>query len=136
MKVLFVCVHNAGRSQMAKAIFNAKAKEKGIKAEADSAGTQPGLEINPAAIEAVNEIGLSLAAEKPQLLTPELARDADKIITMGCGVEATACPAGIYIAEDWQLPDPHGQSVSQVREIRDMIAERVEGLLSEIATHA
>lgn len=121
---------------MAKAIFNTKAKEKGLDTEADSAGTQPGQEINAAAIEAVKEIGLSLAGEKPKLLTPELAKSADKIITMGCGVEATSCPAGIYIAEDWQLPDPHGQSVSQVREIRDMLTERVNGLLAEIEAHA
>lgn len=135
MRVLFVCVHNAGRSQMAKALFNARAKEQGVQVDADSAGTQPGAEVNPVAVEAMQEIGLSLAGETPKLLTPELANSADRIITMGCGVEASACPAGVYITEDWQLPDPHGQAVLQVRAIRDKIMERVDALLAEVKSH-
>ena len=135
MRVLFVCVHNAGRSQMAKALFNARAKELGLQAEADSAGTQPGLAVNPVAVEAMQEIGISLVGETPKLLTPELTNSADRIITMGCGVEASACPAGVYITEDWQLPDPHGQGALQVREIRDRIIERIDALLADVKSY-
>jgi arsenate reductase len=132
-RVLFVCVHNAGRSQMAQAFFNRLAKERGVDAAAGSAGTAPAERVNPIAARVMAEVGLSLERHQPQALTPELAAMADRIITMGCGVEAAMCPAGSYIAEDWQLPDPHGQSIEVVREIRDGVKRRVEELLDTLA---
>lgn len=132
-RVLFVCVHNAGRSQMAEAFFNRLAKERGLDAAAQSAGTAPGERINPVAVEAMAEVGISLDGHHPRLLTPEMAARSDRIITMGCGVEADMCPAGTFITEDWQLPDPHGQPLEVVRQIRDAVRERVEGLVDELA---
>src|SRR5688500_16070670 len=100
-RILFVCVHNAGRSQMARAFFNALARQRGIDAVADSAGTAPGPAVNPAAVAAMAETGIPIEGEKPKQLTPALAGSADRIITMGCGVEAAGtrgeavggCPA-------------------------------------------
>jgi arsenate reductase len=132
-RVLFVCVHNAGRSQMAEAFFNRLAGQMGLDAAAASAGTAPGERVNPVAARAMAEVGISLEGRQPRQLTPELAAQADRIITMGCGVEADMCPAGTYISEDWQLPDPHGQSLEAVRPIRDAVRKRVEALLEEIA---
>lgn len=132
-RVLFVCVHNAGRSQMAQAFFNHLAKQRGLDAVAESAGTAPGERVNPVAVEVMEELGISLAEHRPQQLVPELTQGMDRIITMGCGVNAAMCPAGTYITEDWQLPDPHGQPIAVVREIRDAVRRRVEGLLDEIA---
>ena len=138
-RVLFVCVHNAGRSQMAEAFFNRLAEERGLNAVAESAGTAPGERVNPQAAEAMAEIGISLEDHRPRPLTPALAAQADRIITMGCGVDAAgthavgACPAGTYITEDWQLPDPHGQPIEAVRAVRDAVRQRVEALLDEIA---
>jgi arsenate reductase len=131
--VLFVCVHNAGRSQMAEAFFNRLARQRGLDAVAQSAGTAPGEQVNPVAAQAMAEIGVSLEGHRPRLLTPELARSADRIITMGCGVDAAMCPAGTYITDDWQLPDPHGQPIEVVREVRDAVRRRVEALLEEVA---
>jgi arsenate reductase (thioredoxin) len=130
--VLFVCVHNAGRSQMAEAFFNKLAKERGLEAAAVSAGTAPGQQVNPVAAQAMAEVGVSLEGRRPRQLTPELAAAADRIITMGCGVEAEMCPAGSYITEDWQLPDPHDQPIEAVREVRDAVRQRVVSLLDEI----
>lgn len=132
-RVLFVCVHNAGRSQMAEAFFNHLARQRELDAAAASAGTAPGERVNPVAVRAMAELGISLEGRQPRPLTPELAAQADRIITMGCGVEAEMCPAGTYITEDWQLPDPHGQSLESVRSIRDAVRERVTVLLDEIA---
>jgi arsenate reductase len=132
-RVLFVCVHNAGRSQMARAYFNLLARSRDIDAVADSAGTAPGATVNPAAVQAMGEVGLDLAGAAPKLLTRALAREADRIITMGCGVEAGMCPAGTYISEDWNLPDPHGQPIEVVRQVRELVRERVEALLDEMA---
>src|SRR5688572_22271129 len=120
-RVLFVCVHNAGRSPMAQAFFNRFARDRGLAARADSAGTAPGERVNARAAQAMEEVGLSLEGRRPQPLTPELAEQADRIITMGCGVEADMCPAGTYITEDWQLPDPHGQPIEVVRAVRDAV---------------
>jgi arsenate reductase len=138
-RVLFVCVHNAGRSQMAEAFFNKLARQAGLEAAAASAGTTPGERINPVVARAMAEEGISLEGRRPRPLTPELAARADRIITMGCGVDAAGthavdgCPAGTYISEDWQLPDPHGQPIEVVRAIRDQVRERVERLLEELA---
>jgi arsenate reductase (thioredoxin) len=132
-RVLFVCVHNAGRSQMAEAFVNHYAKERGLSVIGESAGTVAGTQINPVAVEVMHELGISMAGQSPKQLTQELADSADKKITMGCGVDAAACPARIFFTEDWGLDDPKGQPLEKVREIRDQIKARVETLLAELA---
>jgi arsenate reductase len=128
--VLFVCVHNAGRSQMAAAFFNQRA---GGKAVAISAGTRPAGTVNPVVVEAMKEAGLDISAARPQMLTPEMARDAEKMITMGCGADAGAvCPASFIETEDWQLDDPAGQPIEIVRRIREDVKSHVELLLKEM----
>ena len=126
-RVLFVCVHNAGRSQMAEAFLRQLADGK---AEARSAGTEPGERVNPVAVQAMAERGTSLDAHRPKLLTQELADWADRIITMGCGIDES-CPTVRTEVEDWGLPDPSGQPLAVVRDIRDQIEERVSQLLHE-----
>ena len=127
--ILFVCGHNAGRSQMAEAFLNAMAQERGLPVNAESAGTGPSAEINSAARAAMAEVGLTMEAQHPKLLTAEMAARADRTITMGCGVDVAACPAKFMITEDWGLDDPAGQPIEKVREIRDKIRNRVERLL-------
>ena len=125
-KVIFACVHNAGRSQMAAAFFNALADPH--VAQAVSAGTQPGTQVHPEVVAVMKEVGVDLSTAKPQLLTPELAADGRLLITMGCG---DACP---YVPglqrDDWLLQDPKGQSVERVREIRDDIQARVREVIA------
>lgn len=132
--ILFVCVHNAGRSQMAEAFVNHYAKARGIPVVGESAGTVAGTQINPVAIEVMDEIGISMAGQTPKQLTQEMADRADKTITMGCGVDADACPARIFFTEDWGLGDPKGQPIEKVREIRDQVKARVDVLLEQIAS--
>lgn len=137
MKVLFVCVHNAGRSQMAQAMFNDMASKRGLSARAESAGTLGGKDLNPKAVAAMAELGISMADHRPKLLTQAMADEADLIISMGCGVDADACPAKFLLTEDWALDDPAGESIEKVREIRDAIQMHVENLLARIQqTHA
>ncbi len=124
-RVLFVCVHNSGRSQMAEAFFNQIARGK---AQALSAGTEPAATINPVVVEVMREIGIDIRQQKPKPLTPEMVEQADKVITMGCGVEAV-CPATFVKTEDWNIDDPKGQPLDKVREIRDEIRERVVKML-------
>ena len=131
--VLYVCVHNAGRSQMAEAFTNAIAARRGLAVRGHSAGTEAGERVNPLAVQVMEEIGISLEGHAPRQLTQEMADEASRIITMGCGVEATSCPARMHLSEDWGLDDPAGKPIEKVREIRDQIHRRVEGLLSEIA---
>lgn len=125
-QIIFACVHNAGRSQMAAAFFNQLADP--AKARAASAGTQPGEHVHPEVVVAMREEGLDLAGAKPRLLTLELAEGASLLVTMGCG---EACPVvpGLRRA-DWPLPDPKGQPVERVREIRDQIRDRVRELIA------
>lgn len=132
--VLFVCVHNAGRSQMAEAFVNRLAAERGLAVRAVSAGTTAaaGESINPVAEAVMAEAGIRMDGQKPKPLTQEMADAADRIITMGCGVDADACPTRIHLSEDWGLDDPKGQPVEIVRRIRDQIKQRVENLLTEI----
>ena len=131
MTILFVCVHNSGRSQMAEAFFKQIAKGK---AQAYSAGTQPADKVNPVVAEAMREIGIDISANKPKALTLEMVEQADRMITMGCGAEAEAvCPARLIETEDWALEDPKGKSLEQVREIRDQIKAKVSELLAEIS---
>jgi arsenate reductase len=126
--VIFACVHNAGRSQMAAAWFNALADQS--KAHAISAGTEPGSQVHPEVLDAMREVGIDLASAKPQLLTATMIADAKKLVTMGCG---EACPvAPSWVArDDWPLEDPKGKPIERVREIRDEIRERVRTLLRD-----
>jgi arsenate reductase len=129
MNILYVCVHKAGRSQMAEAITNHLAAERRLYVHAKSAGTVGGRDLNPQAIAVLDEIGISLAGHQPKFLTPEMVAEADQIISMGCGVDAEACPTKFLLTEDWDLDDPAGQPVEVVRVIRDQIVGRVKLLL-------
>lgn len=130
--ILFVCVHNAGRSQMAEALFNHHAAERGLDARAQSAGTRGGGEINPVAQSAIEELGVSMAGHYPKQLTSEMAKAADRTISMGCGVDADDCPALGREMEDWGLDDPKGQPIETVRAIRDQIQTKVLALIDEL----
>jgi arsenate reductase len=126
-KVLFACIHNAGRSQMAAALFNLRANPS--KARAISAGTQPGDHVHPEVVNAMRELDVDLSHAQPQKLTDELAGTVNVLITMGCG---EACP---YIPglerHDWPLEDPKGKPIERVRQIRDEVDERIRGLIAE-----
>lgn len=125
--VIFTCVHNAGRSQMSAAFFNRLADP--AKARAVSAGTQPGARVHPEVVEAMAELGMDLSSGRPQLLTEALAREAQWLVTMGCG---DACPVVPGLRrDDWPLPDPKGQPVERVREIREEIRRRVATFVAE-----
>ncbi len=125
--VLFVCVHNAGRSQMSRALFErAAAGRHG----ADSAGTSPAAAIHPNVRQAMGEVGIDLAGRTPQLLTHDLAEQADVIVTMGCGDQCPYIPGKRYV--DWDLPDPSGEGLAVVRGIRDRIADLVGELIVEL----
>jgi protein-tyrosine-phosphatase len=125
VKVIFACVHNAGRSQMAAAFFNQLADHE--KAEAVSAGTEPGLRVHPEVLTAMQEVGIDLRNAKPQKLTEELARDAQLLVTMGCGDKCPYVPG--LRRDDWPLRDPKGQPMEEVRAIREEIRGRVQLLL-------
>ena len=126
-EVLFVCVHNAGRSQMAAGLLKLRS---GGRIHVRSAGSAPGEEINPAAIEAMREIGVDMSEEFPKPLTDEFVQAADAVITMGCGDACPIYPGTRY--EDWDLDDPAGQDVEAVRAIRDEIDQRVQRLMAEL----
>ena len=123
--VIFACIHNAGRSQMAAAWFNALADS--TKARAISAGTEPGARVHPEVLEAMREMHIDLSGKVPQRLTDELARGATMLVTMGCGEQCPVVPG--LRRDDWPLEDPKGKPVERVREIRDEIRGRVESLL-------
>src|SRR5665213_2941126 len=124
---IFACIHNAGRSQMAAAFFNALADPE--RARAISAGTDPGTQVHPVVVEVMREIGIDLSAARPQKLTDELAATAEMLITMGCG---EACPHVPGLArDDWPLPDPKGKNMETVRAIRDEISDRVRKMIQE-----
>ena len=125
--VLFVCVHNAGRSQMAAGFLRELA---GDRIEVRSAGSLPADRINPVAVEAMAELGIDIAAEAPKVLTPEAVQASDVVITMGCGDACPFFPGTRY--EDWELDDPAGQGIDAVRPIRDDIRGRIEGLIAEL----
>jgi L-amino acid N-acyltransferase YncA/protein-tyrosine-phosphatase len=129
--ILFVCVHNAGRSQMAAAWLTHLA---GDRVEVRSAGSNPGENVNPAAVEAMREVGIDITTETPTLLTVDTVRDSDVVVTMGCGDTCPVFPGKRY--EDWDLADPAGQSIDVVRRIRDEIRERVQGLVDDVAPAA
>jgi arsenate reductase len=125
--VLFACIHNAGRSQMAAALFNASADP--ARAHAVSAGTRPGSAVHPEVAEVMREIGLDVSSATPRLLTDDLTRRVNLLITMGCGEECPYVP-GVE-RDDWALPDPKGRPLDEVRAIRDEIRTRVESLIAE-----
>ncbi len=125
--VLFVCVHNAGRSQMAAGWLNHLA---GDRIEVRSAGSTPADQVNPAAVEAMREVGIDISAETPKILTVDAVKASDVCITMGCGDTCPVFPGKRYL--DWTLEDPAGQGVEAVRPIRDEIKTLVEGLITEI----
>jgi arsenate reductase (thioredoxin) len=127
-EVLFVCVHNAGRSQIAAALLE---REAGERVTVFSAGSEPADRLNPAVVEAMKEIGIDLAGERPKRLEDRMVKEADVVITMGCGDACPIYPGKRY--EDWELEDPSGKDLETVRGIRDQIAARVETLLAEIA---
>ena len=130
--VIFACVHNAGRSQMAAALFNDLAERSGCRYRAISAGTSPADRVHPQVIAAMSELGFDLTSAKPQLLTAELAGDAELLITMGCGDQCPYVP-GLAV-EDWPLEDPKDKPAERVRAIRDEIATRTAQLVDRL-TH-
>jgi protein-tyrosine-phosphatase len=125
LKVIFACVHNAGRSQMAAAFFNELADPQ--KAQALSAGTEPGERVHPEVQAVMQEVGIDLSSAKPQKLTEELAKDAQLLITMGCGDKCPYVPG--LRRDDWPLQDPKGQHIAEVRAIRDEVKRRVQTLV-------
>jgi arsenate reductase (thioredoxin) len=125
--VLFVCVHNAGRSQMAAGFLTALS---GGAVEVRSAGSMPAAQVNPVAVAAMSEVGVDIAAEVPKVLTTEAVQASDVVVTMGCGDACPIFPGKRY--EDWQLDDPAGQGIDAVRPIRDEIRTRILGLLDEL----
>ncbi|MFB7860661.1 arsenate reductase ArsC [Streptomyces sp. NPDC056069] len=125
--VLFVCVHNAGRSQMAAAFL---AHLGGDRVEVRSAGSAPADTVNPAVAAAMSEVGIDISAETPKVLTTEAVRASDVVVTMGCGDACPYFPGKRYL--DWKLDDPAGQGVDAVRPIRDAVEQRIRGLLAEL----
>lgn len=125
--VLFVCLHNAGRSQMSAALLEREAAGRHV---ALSAGTTPGWRVHPEVVEAMLELGIDIADRRPRLLTRELAEQADVVVTMGCGDQCPYIPGKRYL--DWELPDPKGRPLTEVRATRDEIASRVKALIEEL----
>ncbi|MBR7828707.1 arsenate reductase ArsC [Actinospica sp. MGRD01-02] len=125
--VLFLCTHNAGRSQIALGYFQHLAGENAV---AWSGGSEPGDQVNPAAVAAMKDVGIDISAEFPKPWTDEVVQAADVVVTMGCGDACPVFPGKRYL--DWELPDPNGLSVEEVRPIRDAIELRVRGLLREL----
>jgi arsenate reductase len=125
--VLFVCLHNAGRSQMSQALF---ARAAAGRHTALSAGTNPGDRVHPPVVEVMRELGIDLSDRTPQLLTTELAEHADIVITMGCGDQCPVIPGKRYL--DWELPDPKDRPLDEIRATRDDIATRVDALITEL----
>lgn len=126
-RVIFACVHSAGRSQMAAAFFNGFADRR--KASAVAAGTEPGERVHPEVVEVMREVGFDLSAARPQLLTAELAQGAGLLVTMGCGESCPVVPG--LRRDDWSLPDPKGRPLPEVRGIRDEVRRQVEQLITE-----
>jgi protein-tyrosine-phosphatase len=130
-EVLFVCVHNAGRSQMAAALLDHHANGR---VHVRSAGSDPASEVNPAVVQAMAELGIDISKEFPKPLTDEIVRDADAVVTMGCGDACAIYPGKRYL--DWDLPDPASKSLDEVRPVRDEIDRRVRALLDELVPTA
>jgi len=127
-KILFICVENACRSQIAEALFNKHASGKAV---AISAGTKPAEQVNPKAVEVMKEIGIDISKQKPKILTSQMIKEADRIVTMGCSTDF--CPAPHIKTEDWNIEDPSGKPITKFREVRDQIKKKVEKLIREIS---
>jgi arsenate reductase (thioredoxin) len=129
--VLFICVQNAGRSQMAQALFNREAREHGLALRAESAGTEPAGGVHPNVVQVMGEVGLDLSQQRPRILTTEMANRARRLITMGCATDS--CPA-LFLkdVEDWGLPDPRDRELEEVRAIRDLVHQKVKGLVASL----
>ncbi|MGB9612958.1 MAG: low molecular weight phosphatase family protein [Candidatus Margulisiibacteriota bacterium] len=129
--ILFVCIENSCRSQMAEGFFNHLAQGK---AKAFSAGTQPSKEVNPLAIRVMKEVGVDISNQRPKLLTEEQIKNADRVVVMGCGADVGAvCPAVVLErVENWDIEDPKGKPIEKFREVRDIIREKIESLVKEI----
>jgi arsenate reductase len=127
-RVIFACIHNAGRSQMAAAWFNRLAEPE--RARAISAGTEPGERVHPEVLAVMGEQGIDLSSARPQLLTAEMVAKASHLITMGCGDACPVAPASV-VRDDWPLEDPKGKPIERVREIRDDVRARVERLVEQ-----
>jgi arsenate reductase len=130
-EVLFVCVHNAGRSQMAAGLLQRKA---GDRIRVISAGSEPADQLNPAVVEAMEEVGIDISAKRPKKLEDGMVRESDVVITMGCGDACPIYPGKRY--EDWELEDPSGKDLDTVRGIRDEIARRIDALIGELSPAA
>ncbi len=126
-RVLFVCLHNAGRSQMSAALFE---REAGGRHQAESAGTTPGDRVHPEVVHVMRELAIDLSGRVPQLLTRDAAERADVVVTMGCGDECPYIPGKRYL--DWELEDPKGQRIDAVRSTRDTIADQVRALVGQL----
>src|SRR5918999_807570 len=127
-RALFVCLHNAGRSQMSRALFE---RATDGRHEAESAGTTPGDRVHPTVVTAMEELGIDVSGETPKQLTREMAERADVVVTMGCGDECPYIPGKRYL--DWDLPDPQGRPLEEVREVRDEIERRAGELAEELS---
>ncbi len=126
-KILFVCVENSARSQMAEAFFNSISTQ----VVAESAGTRPAAAVNPVAVQVMREIGIDISGAKPKMLTFEMMDAAEKVITMGC-LGSDVCPATLAPTEDWRIEDPAGKTIEKFREIRDEIRKKVENLAESL----
>jgi arsenate reductase len=129
---LFVCVHNAGRSQAAEAFLNHYATLRAIPIRGESAGTEGGAMLNPTVVTLMEARGVSMNGQSPKILTQEMVDAADKVITMGCGVDADKCPARVHFSDDWGLDDPKGRPVTEVEVILTEIEARVMQLIDEL----
>lgn len=132
-RVLFVCVHNSGRSQMAEALFNRLARERGLEAHAESAGTDPAERVNPRVAQVMSEIGIDISESKPRRPTDDMVARSDEIITMGCTMNSGQCPSiRLEKVVDWQLQDPSVMDIDDIRRLRETIRQKVESLLADI----
>ena len=131
--ILFVCVHNAGRNQMARSFFNKLAREFCIPMRAEAAGTEPAKRVHPAVAEAMREVGIDMSGDKPRIMTNGDVERAQRAITMGCSVDSGVCPALLLRdVADWGLPDPAGKDISEVRSIRDEVERRMADLVESL----
>ena len=132
-RVLFVCVHNSGRSQMAEALFNRIARERGLEAHAESAGTDPAERVNPRVAQVLSEIGIDISESTLSRLTDDMVARSDEVITMGCAMDSGQCPSiRLEKVVDWQLQDPSLMDIDDIRKMRETVRQKVESLLDDI----
>jgi len=133
VEVLFVCVHNSGRSQMAEGWFNHLAHKRRIDLRAASAGTMPGNQVNPRCVEAMSEVGVDISQQHPRLIHDDMIASAERVISMGCNIDSGICPSLTYaLTEDWELNDPSLMALDEIRALRLDIRNRVENLLTQM----